>query len=215
MGATSEQGSAFSSESPVHSVTLSDYWIGETEVTQALWQAVMGSNPSYFNGSNRPVEQVSWNDCQTFVNKLNSLLSGQLPAGHKFRLPTEAEWEYAARGGNRSGHYKYSGSNNLGSVAWYLDNSGSTTHDVKTKNSNELGIYDMTGNVGEWCEDNWRDNYDASYISSVRVFRGGDWDTPAMSSRVSSRSRCPQNSSVQPTLSLVTLDCLRMVRRHM
>ncbi len=199
MGATSEQGSdADSDEKPAHSVTVSDFWIGETEVTQALWQAVMGNNPSRFHGSNRPVEQVSWNDCQTFVNKLNSLLSGQLPAGRKFRLPTEAEWEYAARGGNRSGHYKYSGSNNLGSVAWYDGNSGNTTHDVKTKNSNELGIYDMSGNVWEWCQD-W---YDSSYYgnsprtnptgpssASDRVSRGGGWGSNAVCCRVSYRGR--------------------------
>ena len=198
MGATSEQGSdAEDVEKPAHSVTVSDFWIGETEVTQALWQAVMGRNPSRFQGSNRPVEKVSWNDCQTFVNKLNSLLSGQLPAGRKFRLPTEAEWEYAARGGNRSGYYKYSGSNNLGSVAWYYDNSGNTTtHDVKTKNSNELGIYDMSGNVGEWCQD-W---YDSSYygnsprtnptgpsLGSLSVVRGGSWGHSARYCRVSYR----------------------------
>ena len=197
MGATSEQGSdAYDWEKPAHSVTVSDFWIGETEVTQALWQAVMGSNPSYFKGSNRPVEQVSWNDCQTFVNKLNSLLSGQLPAGHKFRLPTEAEWEYAARGGNRSGHYKYSGSNNLGSVAWYEDNSGITTHDVKTKNSNELGIYDMSGNVWEWCQDLYGSSYYGNSpqsnptgpsSGSDRVYRGGSWFLSAGSCRVSSR----------------------------
>ena len=189
MGATSEQGSdADDNEKPAHNVTVSDFWIGETEVTQALWQAVMGRNPSEFKGSNRPVENVSWNDCQSFVKKLNSLLSDQLPAGRKFRLPDEAEWEYAARGGNRSGHYKYSGSNNLGSVAWYDDNSGSTTHDVKTKNSNELGIYDMSGNVWEWCQDNWRDNYNASYDASYRVYRGGCWINYARGCRVSLRS---------------------------
>ena len=196
MGATPEQGrDAFDCEKPAHSETVGDFWIGETEVTQALWKAVMGSNPSYFKGSNRPVEQVSWNDCQTFVNKLNSLLSGQLPAGHKFRLPTEAEWEYAARGGNRSGHYKYSGSNNLGSVAWYEDNSGITTHDVKTKNSNELGIYDMSGNVWEWCHDNSRDNYNASYKGSFRVGRGGSWVHDAGGCRVSYRFDCNPSSS--------------------
>ena len=148
MGATSEQGSdATSAESPVHSVTLSGYWMGETEVTQELWQAVMGSNPSYFSGTNLPVEYVSWNDIvNDFLPKLNNM------TGKNFRLPTEAEWEYAARGG-KSGGYKYAGSDDVGSVAWYYDNSSSKTHTVKTKSPNELGLYDMSGNVWEWCQD--------------------------------------------------------------
>ena len=154
MGATSEQGSdAESDEKPVHSVTLSDYCIGETEVTQELWEAVMGSNPSGFSGyPQRPVEKVSWNDCQEFITKLNQL------TGKNFRLPTEAEWEYAARGGNKSQGYKYSGSNTIDNVAWYYSNSASRTHDVKTKSPNELGIYDMSGNVWEWCYD-WYGSY--------------------------------------------------------
>ena len=172
MGATSEQGSdAWGDEKPVHSVTLSSYYIGKTEVTQALWQAVMGSNPSYFKGSDRPVEWVSWDDCQEFIQKLNRL------TGRNFRLPTEAEWEFACRGGNNSRGYKYSGSNNLGSVAWY---SCGKTRPVGTKAPNELGIYDMTGNVWEWCSD-WYANY-TSYSQtnptgpqsgSDRVYRGG------------------------------------------
>ena len=178
MGATSEQGSdAYSDESPVHSVTLSDYYIGETEVTQELWEAVMGSNPSYFSGyPQRPVEDVSWYDCQTFISKLNEL------TGKNFRFPTEAEWEYAARGGNKSKGYKYSGSNTIGNVAWYKVNSGSETHDVKTKQANELGIYDMSGNVYEWCQD-WRGIYSSDSQTnptgptsgSSRVLRGGSW----------------------------------------
>lgn len=117
-GGTSEQGSeAYGSEKP----TLSSYYICKYEVTQALWRAVMGSNPSYFKGDNLPVEQVSWNDCQTFINRLNSY------TGRNFRLPTEAEWEFAARGGNYSRHYKYSGSNYISDVAWYNDNSGNRT----------------------------------------------------------------------------------------
>ena len=175
MGATSEQeDEADSDEKPVHSVTLSSYYIGKTEVTQALWKAVMGSNPSNFKGSNLPVECVSWNECQEFIQKLNSL------TGRNFRLPTEAEWEFACRGGNNSRGYKYSGSNNLDSVAWYLGNSGGKTHPVATKTPNELGIYDMSGNVFEWCSD-WYDDY-TSYSQtnpkgpqsgSRRVFRGG------------------------------------------
>ena len=190
MGATSEQGSdAYFSESPVHSVTLSSYYIGETEVTQELWEAVMGSNPSFYEGyPQRPVETVSWNDCQEFITKLNNL------TGKNFRLPTEAEWEYAARGGNKSQGYKYSGSNTIVNVAWYTSNSGSETHDVKTKQANELGIYDMSGNVYEWCYD-WYGIYSSSSQTnptgpssgSHRVSRGGGWYDDAGSCRVSSR----------------------------
>ena len=178
MGATSEQGSnAYDDEYPVHSVTLSDYYIGETEVTQELWEAVMGSNPSEFTGNNqRPVESVSWDDCQKFLKKLNRL------TGKEFRLPTEAEWEYAARGGKYSRGYKYSGSNNADEVAWYDRNSGSKTHPVKTKKANELGLYDMSGNVWEWCNDRYGDYQGYSQTNPTgpseggdRVRRGGSW----------------------------------------
>ncbi len=188
MGATSEQGSdALDNEKPTHRVTLSSYYIGETEVTQALWQAVMGSNPSSHNGSNLPVERVSWNDCQEFVTKLNAM------TGQKFRLPTEAEWEFAARGGNKSKGYKYIGSNNIGEVAWYAGNSD-TTQPVKTKQPNELGIYDMSGNVEEWCND-WYGDYSSNSqtnpagpsTGSNRVRRGGCWDDSARFCRVSYR----------------------------
>ena len=189
MGATSEQGSEISDEKPVHSVTLSGYYIGKTEVTQALWQAVMGSNPSYFEGDDLPVEQVSWDDCQEFIRKLNSL------TGQNFRLPTEAEWEFACRGGNNSRGYKYSGSNYIDNVAWYDGNSGDKTHPVATKSPNELGIYDMSGNVWEWCSD-WYADY-TSYLQtnptgprsgSARVFRGGCWFGSARDCRSSLRS---------------------------
>jgi formylglycine-generating enzyme required for sulfatase activity len=191
MGATSEQKNPDSVEKPVYQVTLSTYYIGETEVTQALWTVVMGSNPSYFTGNNRPVEQVSWDDCQTFIRKLNSL------TGENFRLPTEAEWEFAARGGNNSQGYQYSGSNNLSSVAWYYDNSGSQPHDVKTKSPNELGIYDMSGNVWEWCQD-WYGKYSSSSVSnptgaasgSFRVKRGGSWIHHAWDCRSATRDYC-------------------------
>ena len=197
MGATSEQQNTDSDERPVHSVTLSSYYIGETEVTQELWQAVMGSNPSYFTGnSQRPVEYVSWNDCQTFLNKLNNLLAGQLPGGRRFRLPTEAEWEYAARGGNRSGSTQYSGSSSIDNVAWYGSNSGDRTHPVKCKSPNELGLYDMSGNVFEWCDD-WyssdyysnspRNNPQGPSSGSDRVRRGGCWVTYAQICRVADR----------------------------
>ena len=190
MGATLEQGGdAYDNEKPVHRVTLSSYYIGETEVTQKLWQAVMGKNPSKYKGDKRPVEQVSWNDCQEFIKKLNQL------TGKNFRLPTEAEWEYAARGGNRSKGYKHNGSNTIGNVAWYTSNSGSTTHDVKTKQANELGIYDMGGNVWEWCQD-WYGGYSSglktnptgSTSGSTRVCRGGSWNSGAKNCRVSNRN---------------------------
>ncbi len=190
MGATAEQGSdAYDWEKPVHQVTLSDYSIGETEVTQELWRAVMGNNPSHFSGSGQlPVEDVSWNDCQEFIKKLNQL------TGENFRLPTEAEWEFAARGGTMSRGYKYAGSNNINEVAWYDDNSNSRTHEVKTKQPNELGLYDMSGNVWEWCQD-WYGNYSSSAMSnptgpssgSSRVFRGGSWSYGAWYCRVSIR----------------------------
>ena len=176
MGATSEMTDPRDDENPTHQVTLSSYYIGETEVTQALWKAVMGSNPSYFKGDDLPVEKVSWNDCQTFISKLNAL------TGKNFRLPTEAEWEFAARGGNQSRHTQYSGSSRIDEVAWYLYNSGKKTHPVKTKQPNELGIYDMTGNVREWCQD-WKGSY-SSYAQtdptgasrgSDRVIRGASW----------------------------------------
>lgn len=190
MGATSEQGSnADNDEKPTHQVTLSDYMIGETEVTKELWKAVMGNNPSYFSGTNLPVENVSWNDCQTFITKLNQL------TGKKFRLPTEAEWEYAARGGNKSKGYTYAGSNTLSDVAWYKDNSGSKTHPVKQKQANELGLYDMSGNVLEWCQDWWYGSYSSSAQTNptgpssgaVRVYRGGNWNSSAFYCRVAVR----------------------------
>ena len=181
MGATSEQDcDALDWEKPVHSVTLSGYFIGKTEVTQALWKAVMGSNPSWFNGEDLPVEFFSWNDCQEFIRKLNSL------TGQNFRLPTEAEWEFACRGGNNSRGYKYSGSNYIDNVAWYRDNSGDKTHPVATKLPNELGIYDMSGNVWEWCSD-WYGGYTSGaqtnskgpYDGSHCVIRGGGWVSDA------------------------------------
>lgn len=156
---------------------LNPYYIGETEVTQELWNAVMGkkSNPSYNVGKNNPVDRVSWEDCQDFIDKLNQM------TGLTFRLPTEAEWEFAACGGNKSHGYKYSGSNLLGEVGWYMKNSLGETHEVKTMRSNELGLYDMSGNVREWCA-NWYENYliedpmnHKGAISGVKkAIRGGD-----------------------------------------
>ena len=190
MGATPEQvDDAYDDEKPAHQVTLSSYYIGETEVTQALWEAVMGSNPSYNQGSNLPVEKVSWNDCQEFISNLNAL------TGMAFRLPTEAEWEFAARGGNKSIGYKYSGSNNAYDVAWFYGNSGGKSHVVRTKLHNELGVYDMSGNVWEWCQDCLSDyssspqtNPKGPSSGSFRVYRGGSWGSDAGRCRVSSRS---------------------------
>ena len=213
IGATSEQGKdASSDEKPVHQVTLSDYSIGETEVTQALWKAVMGTNPSKFVGDNHPVEMVSWNECQSFITRLNSM------TGLKFRLPTEAEWEYAARGGSKSRGYKYAGSDNIDEVAWYDSNSGQTTHDVKTSVANELGLYDMSGNVWEWCQDRYGSKYykeclkQSSNIQnpqgpvkgSSRVNRGGSWSNYAGFCRVAYRSSStPGNRDLNLGLRLV------------
>jgi formylglycine-generating enzyme required for sulfatase activity len=219
MGCTSEQGSDCSDdEKPVHNVTVSDFYIGKYEVTQNQWVKVMGSNPSYFKGGNLPVERVSWNDVQEFILKLNSM------TGKKYRLPTEAEWEYASRGGAIGKGYKYSGSNNINYVAWYNVNSGdrvlrdwlfkeyikkndldsyydilesnrNRTRAVGTKSPNELGIYDMSGNVSEWVSD-WYGSYSSTaqtnpvgpHSGSGRVTRGGDWGDDNLGCRVSDRS---------------------------
>lgn len=192
MGATSEQGYGDDNEKPVHNVTLSSYFIGQTEVTQALWTAVMETNPSNWKGDNLPVEQVSWDDCQSFITKLNKL------TGQNFRLPTEAEWEYAARGGKQSRGYKYSGGS-IYNVAWYNGNSNYKTHPVATMRSNELGLYDMSGNVYEWCQDRYdsyrgysQTNPTGPSTGLARVRRGGCWTTLEDSSydncRISSRT---------------------------
>ena len=184
----SDDSEAYDDEKPVHNVTLSSYCIGKYEVTQELWEAVMGSNPSRFKGPRKPVENVSWDDCQKFIHKLNDL------TGMNFKLPTEAQWEFAARGGKRSMGYKYSGSNTIGDVTWYDENSGNKTHDVGTKSPNELGLYDMSGNVREWCSD-WYGSYSSSSQTnpicpssgSSRVSRGGCWYCIGWCCRVSYR----------------------------
>lgn len=182
-GGTFQMGSdsGESDEKPVHSVTLSAFNIGKYEVTQAQWTAVMGNNPSSFSGcENCPVENVSWYDVQDFIRKLNA------QTGKNYRLPTEAEWEYAARGGKQSRGYTYSGSNDLGSLAWNTDNSSSKTHAVGGKLANELDIYDMSGNVWEWCSD-WYGAYNSysetnptgASSGQPRVLRGGSWNGSA------------------------------------
>ena len=192
MGATEEQGDdTFDSEKPVHQVTLSSYLIGKHEVTQALWDEVMGNNPSHNNqDGDYPVGGVSWDGCQGFIKKLNAR------TGMRFRLPTEAEWEYAARGGDRSKGYKYAGSDNLDEVGWYEDNSGKHTHPVGLKKPNELGLYDMSGNVWEWCEDWYGDYTDEAQTNPAgpqsgkwghRVLRGGSCWFDARFCRVSYR----------------------------
>ena len=196
MGATAEQGDdALDREKPAHPVTVADFYIGKYEVTQAQWRAVMGSNPSNFKGDNYPVV-VSWNDVQEFIAKLNT------QTGKYFHLPTEAEWEYAARGGNKSEGYKYSGSNSIGDVAWYSDNATLKSHCVGEKQANELGIHDMSGNELEWCSD-WYGSYSSSQQTnptgpnsgSHRVRRGGHWNYGASSCRVSSRFNGDTNST--------------------
>ena len=191
MGSPDNNPDADDDEKPPHEVTLSDYYIGETQVTQALWKAVMGKNPSHFKGDNNPVEEVSWNDCQEFIKRLNT------KTGQVFRLPTEAEWEFAARGGIKSKGYRYAGSDNTDEVAWYGEKSGSKTHPVKQKKANELGFYDMSGNVWEWC---W--NQYGKYSSDKeanptgpseglhRVLRGGSWRGGARRCRVAYRNYC-------------------------
>ena len=190
MGATADQGGdAYNIEKPPHQVMLSTYYIGETQVTQELWQVVMGNNPSHFKGDlKRPVERVSWDDCNEFIYRLNKLTH------RRFRLPTEAEWEYAARGGRKSRSYKYAGSNDPDEVAWYEDNSEGTTHPVCGKKANELGLFDMSGNVYEWCRD-WYGIYsnDAQtdpkgpFLGSYHSARGGCWMHNIRRCRVSSR----------------------------
>ena len=189
MGSPASDSEARSNERPQHAVTVSDFYIGDFEVSQALWKDVMGSNPSSFQGNNRPVENVSWEDCQKFIAKLNQM------TGKKFRLPTEAEWEYAARGGSKSKGYKYAGSNNIGDVAWYYNNSNGETHNIGKKAANELGLYDMSGNVWEWCSDR-SGNYSASAqtdptgsaTGSDRMCRGGGKGSKAGDCRVAARN---------------------------
>ena len=179
-------------ELPTHQVTLSDFYMGKYEVTQAQWVAVMGSNPSIFKGDNLPVENVSYGDVQEFILKLNSL------TGKQYRLPTEAECEFAGRGGTHFSGYEYSGSDANESVAWYHPNSDNTTHPVGSKFPNKLDIYDMSGNVFEWCND-WYGEYSSSLqinpqgpsTGTDRVLRGGSWRGKAFYLRMFTRLHVP------------------------
>ncbi len=178
MGCTREQTDCSDAEKPAHSVRVGSFEISKYEVTQEVWAAVMGANPSYFQGCAQcPVDTVSWDDIQGFLQKLNA-------GGGRYRLPSEAEWEYAARGGSQSRGYEYAGSSTPGAVAWYSENSGKRTHPVGQKQANELGLYDLSGNVYEWVQDCVNDNYRGAPTDGRawesgdchgRVLRGGSW----------------------------------------
>lgn len=196
-GGSFQMGSdQFNDEKPVHTVIVPSFYISKYPVTQGQWQKVMGNNPAHFKGDERlPVESVNWYDVQEFLKKLNKR------TGQQYRLPSEAEWEYAARGGQKSKGYEYAGSNNLDEVGWYSANSGSKTHPVGQKKANELGLHDMSDNVWEWCEDDWHNSYkEAPKGSSAwvddprgasRVFRGGSWSFNAISCRAAYRFPWP------------------------
>jgi len=188
-------------EKPAHRVLLSSFWINKFQVTQRLWEKVMGNNPSRFKGERRPVENVSWHDTQKFLGRLNQL------TGKDFRLPTEAEWEYAARGGKYSQGYRYAGSDRAKQVAWYHENSDKETHEVGLRMPNELNLHDMSGNVWEWCADWFSADYYAQCHKrgvvdnpqgpdngELRVFRGGGYSSFPLSCRAVSRRDNPPGS---------------------
>ena len=191
MGGADEE--AFGSEKPVHRVTLSSFYLGKYPVTQSVWTEVMENNPSHFKGNQRPVETVSWEDAQKFIGKLNNM------TGKTYRLPSEAEWEYAARGGAllEGEGYLYAGSDKLKQVGWYDENSDGGIHEVGLKYPNELGLYDLSGNVWEWCQDQWHENYESAPddgsawedrdAGPSRVIRGGSWINFSRFCRVASR----------------------------
>ena len=201
---------AYGDENPIHTVQVQTFYMAEFPVTQGLWKALMkGENPSHFKGDDRPVENVSWNDSQKFIKELNS------ETGRNYRLPSESEWEYAARGGTRSEEYLYAGSDKLSEVGWYNKNSGEETQSVGQLLPNELGLYDLSGNVWEWCEDDWHDDYkgapvdgsawiDAPKRGTYRVNRGGGWIHDARYCRVSYRNyNSPGNRDINIGFRLV------------
>ena len=181
-------GGSSSYEKPIHKVQIAPFAIGKYQVTQAEWKAVMGGNPSQFNGDRRPVENVSWKDVQEFLTKI----------GNGYRLPTEAEWEYACRGGTTTEYSFGDDESQLGEYAWYYNNAGSTTHPVGEKKPNQFGLYDMHGNVWEWCQDHWHNNYKgapddgSAWVkdgkAALRVIRGGGWFNNAVSCRSANRN---------------------------
>ena len=207
MGCTFEQSNCFGDEKPVHTIELSDFYIGKFQVTQKLWHVVMGRSirmQLYLvnnklltgEGNEYPMYYVNYAECEEFCNTLNQLLSKQLPKGYKFALPTEAQWEFAARGGNKNNDNMYCGGNNITEVAWYEENSNGKAHQVGMKYKNELGIFDMSGNVMEWCRDWYYDFYYENSPSenpngpdkgSGRVVRGGGWNNKPQHCRVSFR----------------------------
>ena len=187
----------FADELPRHEVCVKGFWMGKYEVTQAQWQAIMESNPSNFKGADRPVETVSWNDAQEFLKKLNAAwANSRSPA--QFRLPSEAEWEYAARAGTQTAYSFGDDPNQLGEYAWFVDNSGNNTHPVGQLKPNAFGLYDMHGNVWEWVADTYHENYnDAPTDGSVwedlgdrkaKVLRGGSWNSSPRSCRSAYRN---------------------------
>ncbi len=189
MGATAEQGNDLpADEKPIHQVTCNDFYIGQTEVTQGLWNAVMTPNANINTEPNVPMHNVTWSECQLFIKKLNEL------TGQKFRLPTEAEWERAARGGNKSRGFRYAGNNVINNVAWYEDNSNLQLHPVGEKQVNELRIYDMSGNVSEWCQD-WYAPYtnqsqqdpQGPNSGTEKVIRGGNVQDEQTNCRITVR----------------------------
>jgi len=226
MGCTSEQSSCFGDEKPAHTVELSPYYIGKHQVTQKLWYAVTGFSINFQKnflkiellngeGCDYPMYYINYGECVEFCSKLNKLLAKQIPKGYKFSLPTEAQWEYAARGGNKSKGYEYSGSSNIDDVAWYEDNCNRKTHKVGAKIENELGIFDMSGNIQEWCKDWYNDLYYLNTPSanpkgpdsgSCRVLRGGSWYCKQQHCRVAFRHcTSPSNRSCDVGLRVVLL----------